>query len=208
MLATLVCGTLLAQSAKMSGPFKGPMGAPMMSPDSPAAVVFTNFVVDPCTGFKYDPTNGFLLLGPNNCALPGSTQWLAYPFVSKASQPVTKVSLAVTDWGICVASSNKFTVAIYSDGCGGIPGTQIGSSVIATAPAAPPAVANANFGAAGVSLVAGQKYWVVATTSTASTQTGTNAVWWNATQSPTSFNLNDGNGWLSGQPGPGAFQVQ
>jgi hypothetical protein len=193
---------------QMSGPYKGPMGpAHGTASDSVTAVVYTNLALDPCTGAKYDITNGYLLLGPNNCGLAGSTQWLAYPFIAKVSQAVTKVSLAVTDWGVCTATSNKFTVAIYSDTCTGVPGAQIGSSVVATAPAAPPALANANFGTAGVSVVAGTRYWVVATTSTASTQTGTTAVWWDATLGGNAANFNDGNGWFGGA-GVGGFQVQ
>ena len=40
---------------------------------------------------KYDINNGFLLIGPNNCGIPGSTQWLAEPFISKGTRAVTKV---------------------------------------------------------------------------------------------------------------------
>ncbi len=63
----------------MSGPFTGRMGPATMTVDSPLAILYSNLTLDPCTGFKYDPTNGFLLLGPNNCGIPGATQWLAYP---------------------------------------------------------------------------------------------------------------------------------
>ena len=80
----------------------------MVAPDAPdAAPFFTNFEVDSCTGFKYSADNGFLLIGPANCGIAGATQWLAYPFVSKKTGPVTKVILAVTDWGICAPTSNQ-----------------------------------------------------------------------------------------------------
>jgi hypothetical protein len=186
---------------------------PVAVPDgllAPAAVFYTNLVADPCNaGFKYDINNGFLLIGPNNCGIPGSTQWLAEPFVSKASGSVTRVMLSVTNWGICTPTSFKFTVAIYSDNCNGLPGTQIGNAVVATAPAAPPSLASANFGTAGVTLVANTKYWVVVTTSAAASQMGTTAVWWEATTSIEPYNLNDGNGWYPGPlGGPGGFQVQ
>ena len=182
---------------------------PMMAPEAPAAIFYSNLVTDPCTGFKYDTNNGFLLIGPNNCGIPGSTQWLSQPFVSKATGPVTRVMLSVTNWGICTPTSNKFTVAIYSDNCTGLPSAQIGNAVVATSPAAPPSLASANFGNAGVSLVAGTKYWVVVTTSTAANQVGTTAVWWEATTSIEDYNFNDGNGWNFGPlGGPGAFQVQ
>jgi hypothetical protein len=122
---------------------------------------------------------------------------------------VTRVFLSITDYGVCVSTSKRFTVAIYSDACNNVPDTQIGLSVIAQAPAAPCALASANFGAAGVSVTAGTKYWVVVTTSTAPTHMGTTAVWWMANSAYAPFNLNDGNGWISFPDGaPGGFQVQ
>lgn len=110
---------------------------------------------------------------------------------------MARVKLAITDSGFCVATSNKFTVAIYSDACTNTPGTRIGSAVVATAPAAPCALANANFAGAGVALTAGTKYWVVVTTSGANAQKGTTAVWWMANSAYAPYNLNDGNGWIN-----------
>jgi hypothetical protein len=66
---------------------------------------------------------------------------------------------------------------LTSDSCAG-PGTQIGNAVNSTAPAAPCLLAQANFANAGVSLVAGTKYWVVVTTKSTAQQNGTTAVWW------------------------------
>ena len=210
IVLTLTCGMAFAQQGKIaSGPYKGPLGPMMMAPDAPAAVLYSNLTTDPCTGFKYSIDNGFLLIGPSNCGIPGSTQWLAAPFISKATQAVTKVSLAVTNWGICTPTSNKFTVQIYDDNCSGVPNLPLGTPVTATSPAAPPALANANFGATGPLLAAGNKYWVVVTTSAASSQTGTTSVWWQATTSLEPYNLNDGFGWNAGPlGGPGGFQVQ
>jgi hypothetical protein len=82
------CGTAFAQKGEkmMSGPYKGPMGpVSAAAPDAPDAIFFSNLVANPCQpGFKYDTTNGFLVLGPTNCFAAGSTQWLAAPFVSQA----------------------------------------------------------------------------------------------------------------------------
>jgi hypothetical protein len=212
-VAIMACGTAFAQQQKLqSGPYRGPF-APNVAPEVPLApdvTFYSNLTVDPCTGFKYDINNGFLLVGPNNCGIPGSTQWLAEPFVSKATGAVTKVLLSITNWGICTPTSNKFTVQIYDDAnCNGLPGNPLGSPVQATSPAAPPALATANFGATGPLLAAGNKYWVVVTTSAAASQNATTAVWWEATTSIEPFNLNDGSGWLAGYlGGPGGFQVQ
>lgn len=208
-VAIMVCGTAMADTLRAPGPWSGPR-VPMAAPEAPAAAPFySNLVVDPCTACNYDTVDGVFLIGPNNCFAPGVTQWLAYPFVSTKTGAVRRVSLAVTDSGQCVASSNKFTVAIYSDNCTGAPATQIGSAVIATAAAAPCALTNANFGPAGVSLTAGTKYWVVATTSTAPNQMGTTALWWGVNTALSSLNLNDGNGWQLFAAGtPGGFSVQ
>ena len=158
---------------------------------------------------KYSTNNGFLLIGPSNCGIPGSTQWLAAPFTSKATGAVTKVQLSVTNWGICTPTSNKFSVQIYDDACTGLPNNPLGSVVQATAPAAPPALANANFGTTGPLLAAGNHYWVVVTTSGAPAQIGTTAVWWEANGANEPFNLNDGNGWNAGDlGGVGGFAVQ
>ena len=158
-VAILACGTAFAGSNKLrSGAYHGPMG-PMMAPEAlaaPDAVLYSNLVIDPCTGMKYDINNGFLLIGPNNCGIPGSTQWLAEPFVSKGTQAVTKVILSITNWGICTPTSNKFTVQIYDDAnCNGLPGNPLGSPVQVNSPAAPPALAQANFGGTGPLLAAG-----------------------------------------------------
>ena len=208
----MACGTAFAQQGKVtSGPYKGPI-APMAArpvPDSPDAVIYSNLVVDPCTSCNYSTINGLFIWGPNNCFSPGSTQWIAFPFIPRITSAVRQVKLAITDSGFCVASSTKFTVAIYTDNCTGAPATQIGNSVIANAPAAPCLLASANFSTAGVSLTAGTTYWLVVTTSADATQNGTTAVWWEANSARLGVNFNDGFGWqASGSGGPGGFTVQ
>jgi hypothetical protein len=213
-VAMMTCGTAFAQKAKlMSGPYHGPLGPVTADSDSvTAAPFYTNLVSDPCNaGFKYDINNGFLVLGPNNCGLPGSTQWLAEPFIAGHSGTVARVMLAITNWSVCTPTSNKFTVAIYDTACTAptLPNVQLGTAQLATSPAAPPALASANFATAGVTLTQGQKYWVVVTTSTQATQNATTAVWWEAVTSFSDPNFNDGNGWQAGPvAAPGGFQVQ
>jgi hypothetical protein len=207
-IVVMACGPAFAQQGKIrSGPYQGPI-RPMAAPEAANAVFYTNLEANACTNCNYSADNGYFILGPNNCFAPGATQWIAYPFTSRASGPVRRVALAITDSGFCVAGSNQFTVAIYSDACTNTPGTQIGATVNAVAPAAPCALALANFAAAGVTLTAGTKYWVVVTTSTAPTQMSTTAVWWMANLAQAPYNLNDGFGWIAFPDGaPGAFQV-
>ena len=152
-VAILACGTAFAQKGKLtSGAFKGTT-VPMTASDAPDAVFYNNFVVDPCTGCNYSADNGYLVLGPSNCGIPGSTQWLAYPFVSNLTGNTRQVTLSVTNWGICTPTSNKFTVDIYSDNCANIPGASLGTA-IANAAAAPCGTSRARL---QVPLVAGQK---------------------------------------------------
>ena len=208
------CGTAFAQQhgRLMSGPYKGPMG-PVEAPEVPAAAPFySNLVANPCVaGQMYDTNNGNLLLGgPANCFDGVSTQWVAYPFIAGHSGNVRKVQLALTnDSAICTPTSNKATLAIYSDACLLAPQTQIGNAVIVSIPAAPPALATANFGMTGPALVQGTQYWVVVTTSSAPSQNADTAVWWEALSGVFSYNFNDGNGWNAAAAAiPGAFSVQ
>ena len=185
----------------------------MAAPEAPAVAPFySNLVVNSCTACNYDTNNGYLILGPTNCFLPGSTQWISYPFVAGHTGNVRKVQASVTlgDSVLgCTSTTSRFTVAIYSDACTGTPGTQIGNAAIANAPAAPCLLATANFGTTGPALTAGTTYWVVVTTSTAANQMGTTAVWWEANSAPAPYNLNDGFGWVAFYPAsPGGFSVQ
>ena len=107
-------GTAFAQQGKMqSGLYNGPM-APHDGFGCPGCGFFTNLEANACTGCNYSADNGYLLLGPNNCFAPGATQWISYPFVA-TRLAVRTVTLAVTDSGFCVATSTRFTVAIYND---------------------------------------------------------------------------------------------
>ena len=209
-IVILVCGTAFAQQPKIrSGPYHGPLvptAAPV--PNPALGPFYSNLDINSCTTCRYSPDNGYFILGPNNCFAPGQTQWISYSFFAKKSGTVNQVQLAITDSGFCVAGSNQFTVAIYNDACTNTPGTQIGNAVVATAGAAPCALSNANFSAAGVSLTAGTRYWVVVTTSGLSTQIATTAVWWNANLAQAPYNLNDGNGWIAfPAASPGGFAV-
>jgi hypothetical protein len=205
-IALMACGSAFAQGGKIqSGPYKGPM-VPMAASDAPDAVFYSNMQVDPCTSCSYDTNNGYLVLGPNNCGIPGSTQWLAYPFISNATGTTRQVTLGMTNWSVCTPTSNKVTVQIYSDNCSNAPGTALGTPAVATVPPSACSTARARI---SVPLTAGQKYWVVVTTSAAATQNATTAVWWETNTAWSDYNLNDGNGWQAFPPGsPGAFSVQ
>lgn len=207
LIATLACGTLMAQNQKMSGAHTGPRVPMRDAALPPAAPFYSNLVVDACTACNYSADNGYLVLGPNNCGLPGSTQWLAYDFVAGHTGTTRQLSLAITDWSACLPTTHKFTVQIMGDNCTNAPDTtNVLGTGIGTAPTAPCLLATARLAAP---LTIGVKYWVVVTTSAATTQNATTAVWWEANTAWADYNLNDGNGWIAFPAGsPGAFAVQ
>ena len=193
LLATLVCGVVMAQSWTAPA-YKGPM---VYRPEAPPAgpPFYSNLGSTTCTGCNYDTNNGGLLIGPANCYPPtaGLTQWLAVPFLSAKAGTVRRVQVAVTlDSALCTNGQNRFVCFIATDSCAG-PGTQLGSTANAIAPAAPCALAAANFGTTGAVLAANTQYWVVVETAA---QTGFTGVWWQSYHENTAFNLNDTNGWI------------
>jgi hypothetical protein len=206
ILATMVCGAAFGQ-----GILKAPAWTHTMIPmrpaeiDAPAVPFYTNLVTNTCTSCNYSAVNGFLVLGPTNCFASGSTQWLAYPFVSAKSGVVKSLTAGITlDADLCTNGANKCTLALYSDACGG-PATLLASAV-ATVPAAPCATVTVTL-RRGPTLTLGTNYWIVATTATG--QELFTGVWWQSNAADSYVNFNDGNNWQeSPLGGPGAFSVQ
>jgi hypothetical protein len=189
-VAITACGTALAQQRMLAAPpYNGPMTS-MTASDAPEAVPFySNLTLNPCTGCNYDINrHGWFILGPTNCFEPGSTQWIAYSFVAGHSGPLRQIKVSVTDYGLCVAGTRNFTVALYSDNCSG-PDTQLAAATV-RAPAAPCALTTVNF-AAGPALTAGTTYWVACET-VGSAQDPFTGVWWQANSAPFYVNFNDG----------------
>src|SRR5437764_15329975 len=98
-VAIMACGTAFGQTKgkMMSGPYKGPMG-PVTAEEAPAVASFcTNLTTNPCVpGQKYSTDNGYFILGPNNCFVPGSTQWIAYPLLAGPTRTVANVPLSLS----------------------------------------------------------------------------------------------------------------
>ena len=136
--------------------------APYLAPDTLHAAFGGNLFVDPCTGCTYDPNSGGLdVRGPDNCTSPGSTTWLAVPFIASATGVPRRISASINLHNPTFCPQNKVTLSLYTDNCGAGPGTPLISGQ-ATVPAAPCALAVAKLRNAP-SLTAGTKYWVVAT---------------------------------------------
>jgi len=147
---------------------------PMRAPDSIDVTFGGNLIVDPCTACNYDSVaGGYYVWGTNNCISPGTTQWIAVPFISNATGVPKKITASITLDPACTTTTNQVTLGIYTDVCGTGPGVVLASGK-AIVPPAPCAVAVASLRTAP-SLTAGTKYWVVATTTAA--QDGLDAIW-------------------------------
>jgi hypothetical protein len=76
-------------------------------------------VVDPCTGCNYDSNaGGFDVRGPENCAAPGRTAWLAVPFVAAKSGVPKRISASIILHDPVSCPENKVPLSLYTDDCG------------------------------------------------------------------------------------------
>jgi hypothetical protein len=84
-----------------------------------------NLFVDPCTGCNYDSNApGFDIRGPDNCTTPG-VHWLAVPFVAAKSGVPRRISASIILREPISCPENKVTLSLYTDNCGGGPGTPL-----------------------------------------------------------------------------------
>ena len=115
IVAALACGVMLAQEpAIVVG------GNPSDAPDAPVAstIIFgSNLISDPCATCNYSDDGGYALLGPDNCYLPGTTQWLAGTFVASATGVPKQISVPIILKDPANCPTNTVTLSIYSDAC-------------------------------------------------------------------------------------------
>ncbi len=171
--------------------------------DSSRLTFGSNLFRDPCTTCRYSEGGGYFVLGPDNCFLPGTTQWLAVPFVAAANGIPERVSAAIILGDPANCPADQVTLSIYTDACypkG--PGRPLVSAV-ASAVEAPCDLAVARLGDAPA-LVQGKKYWVVATTD--AQQSALDANWYGSNNAQ--YANNTGTGWQQFVGGTPAFRVQ
>ena len=171
---------------------------PMAAPDQvQAAPFFSNLTTDPCTTCNYDSAaGGYFVWGVNNCTTPGTSQWIAVPFVSgKTGIPKTLSAAIVQDTG-CVGTGTKVTLSVYTDACGLGPAVLVpGLTGTGTVAATTCLLTKVTIRTGGTSLTLGTKYWLVATTDASATQNGLNAVWYASNGSQIGGNVAAG-GWF------------
>jgi hypothetical protein len=175
------------------GPEIVPGGNPSDAPDSPVAstIIFgSNLISDPCATCNYSDREGYAVLGPDNCFIPGTTQGLAGAFIAAATGVPEQISAAIILRDPSDCPTKTVTLSIYTDVCWPIgPGTPLASAV-ATVPAAPCGLAVAKLANTPILLIKGTKYWAVATTD--AEQAGLDSYWYGSNNSQYAYNLGDG----------------
>jgi hypothetical protein len=164
----------------------------------------SNLFVEPCSSCNYDSNApSAFVLGPNNCFVSGTTQWIAVPFIAAMTGVPKQISAPVILFDPRHCPTRQLTLSIYTDACYPIgPGTPLVSG-IAALPTAPCAIGVAKLGHAPT-LVRGQKYWVVATTN--AQQSGLEAHWYGSNNAQCA--INTGTGWTQTNGGTPAFTVE
>jgi hypothetical protein len=202
LLGIFAFGAVLAQ-----GPEGVPGGNASDALDGPVAstIIFgSNLVSDPCATCDYSDGWGYAVLGPDNCFVPGTTQWLAGTFIASATGVPTQISAAIILRDPTHCPTNTVTLSIYTDACYPIgPGTPLVSAV-ATVPAAPCGLAVAKLPNMPTLLIKGTKYWAVATTN--AQQVALDSNWYGSNNSQYAFNTGDG--WQRFTGGTPAFMVE
>ncbi len=202
LLGILACGTVLAQAPEIV-----PDGNARNAPNGPVAstIIFgSNLISDPCATCNYSDREGYAVVGPDNCLSPGTTQWLAVPFIAAITGVPEQISapISLVDPEHC--PTRQVTLSIYTDACYPVgPGTPL-VSAIATVPEAPCALAVAKLPNTPTLLIKGRKYWVVATTN--ADESGLDANWKPSTNAQ--YASNTGTGWTQSNGGTPAFLVQ
>src|SRR2546423_5598889 len=86
----MTCGAAMAQALPTES------SASATAPGAARVTFGSNLFVDPCTGCNYDPNSGgFDVRGPDNCTSPGSTTWLAVPFIASRTGVPQRISASL-----------------------------------------------------------------------------------------------------------------
>ena len=143
------------------------------------------------------------MVGPDNCTVPGTTQWVAVPVIAAATGVPKQISAPIILFDPRHCPTREVTLSIYTDACYPVgPGTPL-VSAIARLPRA-----TCDMGVAKLTnaptLTKGQKYWIVATTN--AEQSGLDAHWYGSNNAQCA--INTGTGWTQTNGGTPAFLVQ
>jgi hypothetical protein len=202
LLGILAGGTLMAEEPDFV--LGGHVNGSQAAPEARRITFGSNLFVEPCSSCNYDPNApSAFVLGPDNCFVPGTTQWIAVPFIAAATGVPKQISAPIILFDPRHCPTREVTLSIYTDACYPIgPGTPLVSGVARL----PRAICD--MGVAKLTnaptLTQGQKYWVVATTN--AEQSALEAHWYGSNNAQ--YAINTGTGWTQSNDGTPAFLVQ
>src|SRR5438552_8424093 len=86
IVAALACGAVMAEEPEfvLGGNFTGSQN----SPEARRVTFGSNLFVEPCSSCNYDSNApSAAVVRPDKCFVPGTTQWIAVPFIAAATGP-------------------------------------------------------------------------------------------------------------------------
>jgi hypothetical protein len=84
IVAALASGAVMAEEPEFA--LGGNVNGLQNAPEARRLTFGNNLFVEPCSSCNYDPNApSAFVLGPDNCFVPGTTQWIAVPFIAAAT---------------------------------------------------------------------------------------------------------------------------
>ena len=131
VIGILVCaaGAVMAQEPKvvLGGDLRP---CHRTTPEAPRIILGGNLFVEPCNSCNYDSNaDGYAVVGPDNCLVPGTTQWLGVPFIAATTGVPKQISVPIIVVDPRHCPTRQVTLSIYTDACYPTgPGTPLVSS--------------------------------------------------------------------------------
>jgi hypothetical protein len=94
LLGILACGAVLAEQPELV--LGGDLDGAQNAPEARRVTLGSNLFDEPCNACDYNSNaSGYFVLGPNNCLVPGTTQWLGVPFIAAATGVPKQISVPI-----------------------------------------------------------------------------------------------------------------
>ncbi|HEU0210050.1 MAG TPA: hypothetical protein VFQ78_13860 [Candidatus Udaeobacter sp.] len=91
LLGILACGAVLADEPEVV--LGGNLNGAQDAPEARRVTLGGNLFVEPCNTCNYDSNeDGYAVVGPDNCLLPGTTEWIGVPFIATATGVPKQIS--------------------------------------------------------------------------------------------------------------------
>src|SRR6266852_5602449 len=116
IIATLACGAAMAVERDFV--LGGDLRVPQTALGTPRISFGSNLFIEPCSSCNYDSNApSAFVLGPENCFVPGTMQWIAVPFTAAATGVPTWISAPIILFDPKHCPNSQVTLSIYTDAC-------------------------------------------------------------------------------------------